>query len=634
MEKESFEDSSVAEMMNNAFVNIKVDREERPDIDNIYMAVCQMLTGSGGWPMTIIMTPDKKPFFAGTYFPKEGNYGRMGMMQLIPRIDALWKTKRDEILHSSEQIHEALKQTSQSFLGDDFDEKILTKTYRQLSERFDIENGGFGGAPKFPTPHTLSFLLRCAKRNSSSDALNIAETTLQAIRNGGIYDHIGGGIHRYSTDKEWLVPHFEKMIYDQALFVIASVEAFQITKKDFYKIAAEETLNFILEELTSENGGFYSAIDADSEGEEGKFYLWTTAEARELLNDDAEIFISHFNFKEEGNYFDPLQGGFNKLNILNVTSTIAKTASVFGIGEAECGERISSSLKKMKAIRNNRTHPFKDDKILTDWNGLTIAAFAKAGSAFNNSNYINAAEKAFNFIMKNLYDENGNLLHRYRDGEAAIHAHADDYVYLILGAIEMYNASFNLYYLEKALSLQGDFTSKFWDEEYGGFYFTASNSEAMLIRQKEIYDGAIPSANSVSLSNLVRLYKLTGDVKYLNHSVDLARAFYSAVSSMPTSYSQFLIGVDLQLAQAYELVIVADSCDQIENSLFENLRNDFNPYLTIICKDKNSEEKLSRVAPFTNAMTATDNKPTFYLCKNFACELPTNDYKSILEKLQ
>lgn len=634
MEKESFEDQQVAELMNNVFINIKVDREERPDIDSVYMTICQMLSGSGGWPMTIIMTPDKKPFFAGTYFPKNGNYGRMGMMELIPRINELWKNKKEELLNSSEQILEALKQTSQSFLGDDFDDKILKKAYKQIAERFDVANGGFGGAPKFPTPHTLSFLLRYSKRDIASDALNIVESTLQAIRSGGIFDQIGGGIHRYSTDKQWLLPHFEKMLYDQALVVIALAETYQCTKNNFYKFAAEETLNFVFEEFMFNEGGFFSALDADSEGEEGKFYLWQMHEINSALHEDAEIFSSYFNIKEEGNYFDPMHGGFNKQNILHITSSPSKVANNFGLSVEELKHKIDLSLLKLKEIRSKRVKPFKDDKILTDWNGLMIAAFAKAGAIFENQFYIDAAEKSFQFIQNNLYGTKGNLLHRYRDGEAAINASADDYAFLIYASIELYNSTFKLDYLKHAIELQNNLLFNFWDEEYGGFYFTAENSEELIVRQKEIYDGAVPSANSVSLSNLIRLYKLTGNQNYSNKSVDLARAFYNNISSIPTSYTQFLIGVDLQLSESSELVIVTDDAQTLDKSILNRLRENFNPNLFIIVKDDLNDPKLAEVSSFTKELKMLDGKTTFYLCKNFTCELPTNDIEVVINSLK
>lgn len=634
MEKESFEDSSVADLMNNTFINIKVDREERPDIDSVYMTVCQMLTGSGGWPMTIIMTPDKKPFFAGTYFPKNGNYGRMGMTELVPRIADLWMNKRDELLHSSAQILEALKQTSQSFLGDDFDEKILKKAYKQLAERFDVANGGFGGSPKFPSPHILIFLLRYANKNPNSDAQNIVETTLQAIRNGGIYDQLGGGIHRYSTDKYWLLPHFEKMLYDQALFVLALVETFQLTKNVLYKTAAVETLDFVLEEFFSEEGGFFSALDADSEGEEGKYYLWSLEEIKNIPRMDADIFTSYFNVKEEGNFFDPALGGFTKQNILHITSSPSKVATSFDITVDEFNLRILTSLSKLKEERRKRIHPFKDDKILTDWNGLMIAAFAKAGAAFDNIDFINAAEKSFSFIIEKMKDKNGKLLHRFREGEAAFDAIADDYAYLIFAGLELYYSTFKIEYLNGAVMLQNIFFSKFWDEDYGGFYFTASDSEELLVRQKEIYDGAIPSANSISLSNLSRLYKLTGEQNYFNKAVDLVRAFYNNISSVPTSYTQFLSGIDLHISESSELVIVEDSAESIDKSILNALRENYFPSLTVIVKDKNNGEKLSEISPFTKELKVINDKLTFYLCKNFSCSLPTNDFESILKKLK
>ncbi|HSP88797.1 MAG TPA: thioredoxin domain-containing protein, partial [Ignavibacteriaceae bacterium] len=391
MEKESFEDEEIAELMNDAFVSIKVDREERPDIEAIYMSVCQMLTGSGGWPMTIVMTPEKKPFFAGTYFPKESRFGRPGIKELIPRLKELWQTKRNEIINSSEEISSAVISSSSFKEGIPLKENIFHIAFKEFEERFDDEFGGFGNAPKFPTPHNLMFLLRYWKRYNNSSALEMVEKTLTHMRMGGIYDHIGFGFSRYSTDQEWLVPHFEKMLYDQALLVLTYIEAYQVTKNDFYKDSAEEILTYVIRDMTSSEGGFYSAEDADSEGEEGKYYLWTTDEIKQILKDDTNLFLKYFNIKEEGNWIDSVHGIKSNTNITHLKKSVKDFSAETELSEKEFKEKLETARQKLFAERGKRIHPYKDDKILTDWNGLMISAFAKAAQVFNKNIYSETA---------------------------------------------------------------------------------------------------------------------------------------------------------------------------------------------------------------------------------------------------
>ena len=377
MEKESFEDEEIAGMMNDAFVSIKVDREERPDIDGIYMQVCQMLTGSGGWPLTIIMTPDKKPFFAGTYFPKESRFGRPGMKELISRIKNIWLTKRDDINRSASEITEAVSRQIDS-APDELDKNIFEKAFAEFRERFDSEYGGFGSAPKFPSPHNLSFLVRYYKSYKDEDALMMAAKTLDEMRQGGIYDHIGFGFHRYSTDRQWLVPHFEKMLYDQALLTISYVEMYQATGKEIYKQTAEEILEYVLRDMTSPEGGFYSAEDADSEGEEGKFYLWTKDEFERTAGTDSGLLAGIFNVKPDGNYSDPLNEGNEPGNILHLKNSLTELSTEAGLSEEELKKKINEASKKLFKIREKRVHPYKDDKILTDWNGIDDLCFCES----------------------------------------------------------------------------------------------------------------------------------------------------------------------------------------------------------------------------------------------------------------
>ncbi|MHA2182914.1 MAG: thioredoxin domain-containing protein, partial [Promethearchaeota archaeon] len=486
MAHESFEDDEVAELMNDVFISIKVDREERPDIDKIYMTVCQMMTGSGGWPLTIIMTPDKKPFFSGTYFPKTTRFGRIGLIDLINRIKNLWDNQRSELIDSANQVTFNLRNIDQESPGEKFNEFSLKRTYEMLSKQYDKLNGGFGIRPKFPTPHNLIFLLRYWKRTGEEKALEMVENTLQAMRNGGIYDHIGFGFHRYSTDSSWLVPHFEKMLYDQALIAIAYIEAYQATKNSEYKKTAQDIFTYVIRDMLSPDGGFFSAEDADSEGEEGKFYVWSKNELEDILEKEEYSLISSvFNIEESGNYLEEAVGKKTGNNILHLKDSPEKNIP----------DKLEGIRKKIFNVREKRVHPHKDDKILTDWNGLMITALAKGAVAFQNENYLNIAKKAVDFILLNLYNSNKDLLHRYKDGVSEINGYLTDYSFLIWGLIELYEATFDIFYLKTAIELHQNQIEKFWDNSIGGFYFTATDSEELLTRQKEIYDGAIPSGN-------------------------------------------------------------------------------------------------------------------------------------------
>ncbi len=463
MEKESFEDLEVAASMNDTFVAIKVDREERPDIDHLYMTVCQMITGGGGWPLNLVLTPDKKPFFAGTYFPKYTRYGRIGMLDLSRRIKELWAHDRATIMGSAEKVLSALNQIPNEVSGDPLDETVLARAYRELEQRFDKRFGGFGTAPKFPTAHNILFLFRYWHRTRTRKALEMALETLKHMSLGGIHDHVGFGFHRYSTDEQWLVPHFEKMLYDQAMLAIAFVEAFQITHDEEYKRAAEKIFQYVLRDMTAPNGGFYSAEDADSEGEEGKFYTWSWDEIEQNL-DPEEFQIVHriFNITREGNYREEASGEITGRNILHVNGPIETTAHAMGLPLETVQRVLEQARQKLFSIRSKRIRPHKDDKILTDWNGLMVAALAKAARACGNEQYSIAAARAADFILETMRAENGHLLHRYRDNQAAITSTIDDYAFFIWGLINLYEAVFDDKYLSAAVS-----SPKIWSNAFG-----------------------------------------------------------------------------------------------------------------------------------------------------------------------
>jgi len=625
MEKESFEDEEVAKLMNDAFVSIKVDREERPDIDGIYMSVCQMMTGSGGWPLTIVMTPDKKPFFAGTYFPKNNRYGRIGMLELVPKLKDVWINKKDDILKSADEIASSLNSENKAIVKVQIDELIFTKAYAELLRRYDEVNGGFGNAPKFPTPHNLMFLLRYWKRKNEPKALEMVENTLTEMRKGGIYDHIGFGFARYSTDQHWLVPHFEKMLYDQAMLVMAYTEAYLVTKNNFYKETAEEILEYVLRDMTHPEGGFYSAEDADSEGEEGKFYLWDADELRNVLGKDESNFaISVFNAADDGNWVDESKGMMTGTNILHLKKSNKEYAEEFNLSEDDFSKKLESIRKKLFNYREKRIHPYKDDKILTDWNGLMISAFAKAAQAFDDDRYSEAAIKVYSFIEKYLTDKEGRLIHRFRENESGLPAHIDDYAFMINASIDLYETTFEVKYLKQAIDLNEILLKEFWDHESGGFYFTSTESENLIARQKEVYDGAIPSGNSVSLLNIIKLSRFTGNTTLENISFKMIEHFSGYVSKSPSVFTQFLSSLDFYFGPTYEIVISSEGKDQITKDAIDLIRNSFNPGKVVILNLSNQVKEISEIIPFIKDMKTVNNKTTFYVCRNFNCNTPVH----------
>ncbi len=608
MEHESFEDDEVAKLMNDAFISIKVDREERPDIDNVYMTVCQMMTGSGGWPLTVIMDHDKKPFFAGTYYPRHSRYGRIGMVDLIPRIKDIWVNKRNEVLESSSQIVQYLTQATESKPDSDIDENVLKTGFEMFSSRFDESYGGFGTAPKFPTPHNLLFLLRYWKRNKDKRALQMVEKTLQSMRLGGIYDQIGFGFHRYSTDSQWLVPHFEKMLYDEALLSTVYTEAYQATKNDFYKNTAEEIFTYVLRDLRSKEGGFYCAEDADSEGVEGKFYVWSESEVRGILDKtEADLVIKAFNVKKDGNYFDEATREKSDSNILHLS-------------ELSDSQLLESARQKLFNEREKRIHPHKDKKILSSWNGLMIGALAKAASVFENENYLNMAKSALDFIIMKM-TKNKTLLHSFCDGEAKIDGHLDDYAFLISGLLELYEATFEIKYLKSALDFNEYLLEHFWDEKNGGFYFTSSSGEQLLVRQKEIYDGAIPSGNSVCMLNLLKLAKITANNKFEDYARKTLKVFSENIKAAPIAYTQSLCGVDFIIGPSYEIVIVGNQNADDTKAMLKALRKEFIPNKVVIFN------------PEGKNFSKVNEKATAYVCQNYSCKSPTSDVNNLIELL-
>ena len=634
MEKESFEDSEVAGLLNDKFVSIKVDREERPDLDKVYMFACQLMTGAGGWPLTIIMTPNKRPFFAATYLPKERKVGRMGLINLLKNVADVWDRDRQKLTETAQKISHYLTSYGNARTVEEASaEDLLDEAFIQLLDSFDHTNGGFGRQPKFPTPHNLLFLLRYWKRKGTRPAVEMVEKTLQSMRRGGIYDQIGFGFHRYSTDASWIVPHFEKMLYDQALSSMAYIEAYQATGKEEYQNIAEEIFRYVLRNMTHPEGGFYSAEDADSEGEEGKFYLWTAAETKKELGDNFAFVRKTYDISVEGNYIDEIHQGRTGKNILHLKSSPELLAARLGMDKADFIDQLEEARQTLFDARERRVHPAKDDKILTNWNGLMIAAFAKAAQAFDQPKYSDAARKATEFLLKNMKTAEGRLLHRFRDGEVAIAGNVDDYAFFILGLIELYEATFIIKYLSEAVQLQEVMNKHFWDTESGGFFFTADDSEQLLVRQKEVRDGAVPSGNSIGLLNLVRLARSTGETEFESKAAQMTKALSSEVAGIPSQNAMFLTALDFLLGPSYEIVIAGDPRSQDTINMLKVLRTEFIPNKIIHLKATNDSD-LQKLASFIQDIKPIDKKATAYVCRNFACSTPTTDLNQLRKMIK
>jgi len=673
MERESFEDEEVARLLNKHFISIKVDREERPDIDSIYMSVCQALTGHGGWPMTIIMTPDARPFFAGTYFPKNDRMGLPGIITVLGSASKTWMENRHALEETGSEIIKAILSPDDDELADadgfntasshtdtgtqtetktnkkatldkkipvtvtnNADKKIpavsannytannytniIHKAFEQYESSFDGIYGGFGRAPKFPSPHIMLFLLRYWKLYNNEAALKMVEKTLNSMRRGGIFDHIGFGFCRYSTDRSWLIPHFEKMLYDNALMAIANLEAYQATGDGTFARTAEEIFDYILRDMTSPEGGFYSAEDADSEGHEGLFYTWTPEEIREVLGEnDANRFMILFDITAGGN--------FEGRNIPNtIKGSISDNDTAFAEG---CRKRLFE-------FREERVHPFKDDKILTSWNGLMIAAMAMGGRVLGNERYTNAAEKAAEFILSRLINKNGRLLAVYRNGPSDLKGYADDYAFLIWGLLELFETGYKAFHLNKAIELNKLMLDLFWDNKRGGLFLYGHDSEQLIARPKESYDGATPSANSVAANNFIRLARLTGQYELENIAHQLINVFRSNIENYPAGFSYMLCAA-LQLEAGGTEVIISGETANGAGELLKIVRESFRPFtVSLYYNQKTAKdfENNGNLLPFLNNYSTVDGKAAAYVCRNFTCNRPVTKAEDLAEMLR
>ena len=629
MERESFEDEEIAKILNENFVSIKVDREERPDIDAVYMSVCQMMTGSGGWPLTVIMTPDKKPFFAGTYFPKESLYGRPGLKDILLRIAYLWKNQREKLLQAGEEVYKALSAEARESYADALpDESAIHRAFAELYQNYDEIYGGFGNAPKFPIPHNIMFLLRYYRRTKNPKALEMALSTLKKMRLGGIWDHVGFGFHRYSTDRRWILPHFEKMLYDNALLMIAYTEAYQITRDDFFARTVEEIARYLTRDMQTEEGAFMSAEDADSEGEEGKFYTWSLEELERVLSEEKlKLSVKIFNLEEEGNFYEEATRRKTGRNVLYIGRDLEEVAKELGMDEGELRQRLEEIRVKLFKAREERVRPLRDDKVLTDWNGLAVGAFAKAGVALGREDFVEVARRCADFLLEKMITEEGNLLHRYKDGSAGIPAFLEDYAYLVWGLTELYFATFEGGYLERAFELTQRALELFWDEDNLGFFQTSPLHETVLVRKKEVYDGALPSGNSVMAYNLVRLGRLLSRRDIEEKARLTLNGFSQVLKSFPSAHTFSMIALDLLLEGTFELVAVPKEKEALEN--LRSIQVHFLPEGLFAVKESTLED----LSDFFKGVNPLNGKPTYYLCRNFSCEKPTTDWEEVRNSL-
>lgn len=620
MERESFEDEEVARVLNRDFVAIKVDREERPDVDHVYMTVCQAMTGQGGWPLTVLMTPEKKPFFAGTYFPKRSKYGRTGLLEILERVADAWKRKRTDLLQAGNRVTEAIRGNMDPAVRGELSEEMLTGAYEHLSDQFDERYGGFGQSPKFPRPHDFLFLLRHWKRTGEERALQMVEKTLEAMRRGGIYDHVGFGFSRYSVDDRWHTPHFEKMLYDNALLAVAYLEAYQVTGKEAYARVAREIFTYVLRDMTSPEGGFYSAEDADSEGEEGKFYLWTPEEIREVLGAGmGRLFCECYGVTDAGNF-----EGKNILHQIGIS--LSAVAARHGMGMDELEQKLEEARRKLFQAREQRVRPHRDDKILTSWNALMIVALSRGARVLGERRYADAAEGAARFILKTLRRGDGRLLARYRDGEAAIPAFLDDYAFLAWGLIELYEATLRVEYLRRAADLAREMLDLFGDDRGGGLFFSGKDGEELLTRPKELYDGATPSGNSVAGYMLLRLSRILADPELEREAERQLAAFAATVRQMPMAYTFYLTAVQFALGPTREIVVAGPPSRADTRRMLEMVGRAFLPDAVWVYRPEGEQApEVEELIPYVREHRAVDGKAAAYVCENYACREPVTD---------
>jgi uncharacterized protein len=648
MAMHNFENEETARIMNENFVNIKVDREERPDIDNIYMTAVQAMTGGGGWPMTVFMTPDGVPFYGGTYFPPEDRHGLPAFRRVLLGVADAYQNRREELLRAGQELVQHIRAATAARLPEGaLRYATLDAAYNALQGQFDPTNGGFGNAPKFPQPMTLEFLLRYAQRTKTPQALKMFEKTLRAMAEGGMYDQLGGGFHRYSVDERWLVPHFEKMLYDNALLARVYVEAFQATGDAFYRRIAEETLDYLVREMRHPDGGFYSTQDADSlppsggaHKEEGAFFVWTPAEVREILGGDTSIFSQLFDVTDRGN--------FEGKNILHVLRQPADVARVTGMPAAQIEGLIARSKPKLFAARERRTRPDLDDKVLTAWNGMALRAFAQAARALGRDDYRAVAERNAEFLLRHLRRPDGTLLRAWRDTETGRHGDRElgddqspqssapgfleDHALLADGLLALYEATFDARWLLEARALADTMLARFWDDAIGGFYDTAADHEALVVRPRDTGDNATPSGNSVAADVLLRLAAIFDDQTYRERAETVLNGMVQFMERYPTGFGRYLAAAEFALATVKEIALVGEPAAEDTRALIDTI---FRPFLPnkVVLLGAPGELPPAVDSPLLEDRVQIDGRATAYVCEHYACKLPCSDPATLAEQL-
>ena len=632
MERESFENEQTAAMMNELFVNIKVDREERPDLDAIYMEAVQAMTSQGGWPMSMFLTPDGKPFYGGTYYPPEPRYGMPSFQQVLYSVAHAYHNKRDQIDNQAQKLTELLQRTAVLAAQEsDLNSTVLDEAIRQLLQYFDSQDGGFGSQPKFPQPMTLDFIMSHYTRTSDLDALYMAELTLEKMAQGGIYDHLGGGFHRYSVDAVWLVPHFEKMLYDNAQLLRSYLHVWQLTKQPLYRRVVDETIDYVLREMTSPEGGFYSTQDADSEGEEGKFFVWTPAEIEAVIGADAaRLFKLYYDVSARGN--------FEGKNILHVSAPVAEIAQRLGLTPSAAEQALADSRQKLFAAREKRIKPGRDEKILTEWNGLMIHALAECGAVLERADALQAAQNAANFILTKMSQPDGKLYRSYKTssglpgeqqkGQARLNAYLEDYAAFSRALIALYEATFDLRWLGEASRLTRVLIAQFGDPQNGSFFQTGLDHEQLVVRRKDFVDNAIPSGNSLAAETLLRLAVLTGNQAYRKEAERVLLVMKEAMTRQPTGFGRLLAVLNTFLSPSQEVAIVGDSASADTQALIRTVRKRYLPNTVLALKHPAEEN----VLPLLQDRGLVDGKAAAYVCENYACKLPVTEVQA-LEKL-
>lgn len=625
MERESFENEKIAGLMNELFINIKVDREERPDLDEIYMNAVQMLTGRGGWPMTVFLTPEGKPFYGGTYFPPEDRYGVPGLARVLIGVAHAYREKPEDVDKSVGQILATLQRMSQSRESKrSFSPDVIAESAEQISRAYDSDHGGLGQAPKFPNAGVYELFLRHYHHSKSQRFLDRVTHTLTKMAEGGIYDHLGGGFHRYSVDEKWLVPHFEKMLYDNAQLVRIYAQVYCVTKEACFRRVVDETLEYLLREMLQPEGGLYSTQDADSEGEEGKFFVWSWAEVTRILGEDAsEIFCRIYDVTEQGN--------FEEKNILHPILTLEQASKLFRRDPTEIEALVSEAKRKLFLEREKRIKPFRDEKIITAWNGLILSGLAEAIKISPQPAYIEAANQTVKFIFTKLFRD-GLLLHIYKDGIAKLLGYLDDYAFLAVGLLDLFEATFDHSHLERAVQLANIMVREFWDDIDGAFFYTGKSHERLISRAKPVFDGSIPSGNAMATQLLLRLYHLTGNGNYLSRAEKVLRSYYDTMESQPFGFAHMLCALDLYLLKPIEIVVVGKREEPDTAKLIRDIHSLYLP--NKILQLVGPEEPLEKISPLLQGKTQVEGKPTVYICHNFTCSQPVTSWDDLQPLLE